>query len=665
MKKVVIIAGMHRSGTSVAAQLCQHMGAYLGEKAELMGAARDNPGGFFENIEITKTNDEILRLCGREWYSLTLAEPDYHHPQIIKKIEKLKAIVQRLLLKSDTVAIKDPRISVLLPLWEKILDGLEVETAYIWIFRNPLEVMESLRKRDGYTSKHSLLLWSHYNLSILRFLRNKKYLLVDYREILDNSKVFESFSQIFGRKPDNGLKQEFNQIVTHAYCHSHYSCEDVRNTQEKFLIDLYEILVTRQERKADLPELEEQYRKEIVIPQKKYMDYAVLEDRESLRDKEIIIYGAGNYGKRIAKMLRDLGITRYDFCDRDAGKRHMEWMGGIVFSIAEIENKENVLFIIAVENADMRREIEQTLMYAGGGFSAFATELIWKYTINKPVDIESDAERFTLWYRELKMRGDVVKNACRYPILVYQNGKVGSSTIVKSLWNEGVKNAHVHRFFFKNDMIGELILGENHEELIKNTNVFSSHFPGYVDSIKNRMKGKKIITMIREPIATDLSTVFQWIGSGVADRFFAERLRKGKTFLQAVSELMGKIQNRLFEWFEEELRELCGVNVLDYPFDKEKGYTIISSDNAEILLFKIEKITELENVIRDFAGVSEFELQNDNVGERKEYAHIYKEVKKRMKLPAEYIEYYYCNHPYMEHFYSKEEQEIFLRKWNQ
>ena len=84
MKKVVIIAGMHRSGTSVAAQLCQHMGAYLGEKAELMGAARDNPGGFFENIEITKTNDEILRLCGREWYSLTLAEPDYHHPQIRK-----------------------------------------------------------------------------------------------------------------------------------------------------------------------------------------------------------------------------------------------------------------------------------------------------------------------------------------------------------------------------------------------------------------------------------------------------------------------------------------------------------------------------------------------------------------------------------------------------
>ena len=138
------------------------------------------------------------------------------------------------------------------------------------------------------------------------------------------------------------------------------------------------------------------------------------------------------------------------------------------------------------------------------------------------------------------------------------------------------------------------------------------------------MKYKKIVTMVREPIAVDLSTVFQFIGSGVADRYFRENLKQGKTFLQAVSELMVKCQNRQFEWFDEELKELCGVDVLMCPFDKEKGYTIISGNKIEILLIKIEKLSEMTDIIRDSIGSCQFELANTNMGKDKEYSHIYR-----------------------------------------
>ena len=42
MKRLVIVLGMHRSGTSLTARISQCMGAYLGEESELMGAALGN-----------------------------------------------------------------------------------------------------------------------------------------------------------------------------------------------------------------------------------------------------------------------------------------------------------------------------------------------------------------------------------------------------------------------------------------------------------------------------------------------------------------------------------------------------------------------------------------------------------------------------------------------
>ena len=217
MKKLVIILGMHRSGTSMVSQICQSMGAYLGEQDELMGAAEDNRDGFFENKEIARINDEILRLCNQRWYTLETPEPDYRHPQIGKAMEEIKVNIQNLFNRSDIVAVKDPRISVLLPLWEKVINDLEAEVHYIWVCRNPLEVAESLRKRDGYSRKHSLMLWMHYNLRILKYLKEKEYLLIHYRDILENTQALDKFKQIF--------THNFNrEIVKRNYCHSNYTC---------------------------------------------------------------------------------------------------------------------------------------------------------------------------------------------------------------------------------------------------------------------------------------------------------------------------------------------------------------------------------------------------------------------------------------------------------
>lgn len=406
---------------------------------------------------------------------------------------------------------------------------------------------------------------------------------------------------------------------------------------------------------------------EVHKAENRFIDYKALENVGCLEEKEIIIYGAGEYGKRAAEMLQQLGFSQYNFCDKDIFKQGMNLMNGKILSIAEVENKKDLLIIVAIKNENVRKEVEQNLAYTDGAnfLSFFALKMIWKFIVKDYDTVESRIEMASFWYEHLKSRGDIIRDACKYPVLVYQGQKVGSVTVSKSLWNVGIKNAHLHHFFFKNDMARELIFGKKGEykKYIESSNIFQFQNSEYVKCIKEKMKHKKIITLVRDPIAVDLAIIFQWMERGNCDRYFAEELKAGKTFLQSVSELMVKIQDHLFHWFDEELKELCGIDVFHYPFDKEKGYAIISENMVEVLLIKAEKLSDMTEVIRRFVNNNQFELINANVGDEKEYGHIYREIKKKLELPVTYVKHYYNNNPYMNHFYSEEEQEVFLRKW--
>ena len=108
---------------------------------------------------------------------------------------------------------------------------------------------------------------------------------------------------------------------------------------------------------------------------------------------------------------------------------------------------------------------------------------------------------------------------------------------------------------------------------------------------------------------------------------------------------------------------MFGIDVFEYPFDKEKGYSIIKKDNIEVLLMKLEKLNGLEQIIGRFAGAPHFKLINANIGEKKQYAYLYKDVKDTMKIPREVFDFYYKGNPRMDHFYSEEEKAAFLKKW--
>lgn len=376
-----------------------------------------------------------------------------------------------------------------------------------------------------------------------------------------------------------------------------------------------------------------------------YIDYNILEDRDALGGQDIVIYGAGRHARQVAQMLGELGCSRWRFFDgrMDGGS-----------------------FLVIPADDDSRKEAEHMFAHMDGVkfLSFFGLRTFWKYMVNDYTHPNVRRERELFWQKILAYRISCIQKACESPVVVYQCGKVGSTSVSQGLSNAGVLAAQVHGFLFSSDTVKELVVSA----------AFDDRTPGilfgadgghseYLRVIREKMRGRKIITLVREPVAVDFSKAAQWMGNGIADEYFAGKYREGGVFSEIFTELLLKTRNQEWEWFDEELKEVTGVDVFLHPFDREKGYARIRGEQTEILVLKSEKLADLEDVVRDFTGNEEFKILQENKGEDKEYSYIYRELQRKIVLPEDYLGFYYKNHPAVEHFYTDKEKEGFLRKW--
>lgn len=117
------------------------------------------------------------------------------------------------------------------------------------------------------------------------------------------------------------------------------------------------------------------------------------------------------------------------------------------------------------------------------------------------------------------------------------------------------------------------------------------------------------------------------------------------------------------EFFEKQLKGYFDIDVYEYPFDKEAGYTIIHKGNVNVMIYQMERMNDLEKQFADFyAYGDEFALLKHNDADRKWYHDSYKKAQKEIKFDREYFLECYEG-KYMRHFYSDEDIERFKQKW--
>lgn len=138
-KRTLIIAGMHRSGTSLISNWLVKCGLQLGEKQ--LGPGLGNINGHFEDVEFLKMHEEVL--VDNNLPSSGLTDTQITGFSIYEK-EKLKTIIKIKQELYDQWGWKDPRTCLFLDVYQELLP----DACYLIILRDHRSVVSSLLRRD-------------------------------------------------------------------------------------------------------------------------------------------------------------------------------------------------------------------------------------------------------------------------------------------------------------------------------------------------------------------------------------------------------------------------------------------------------------------------------------------------------------------------------------
>lgn len=183
-QKVLVVLGMHRSGTSLVANAVRKLGVATGE--ELMGPNEFNQSGYGEDIRVVRMHDALLAALDRSWNTVKGT-----FPLPANWTEKLEFNATREQLAGylrlefaraggKVWAVKDPRMSMLLPLWFRLERDLEFEMVPVFCIRDPDAVAASIEKRDGMPSGLGRLIWLQFNAAVVTRIGNRVKTVLNY-----------------------------------------------------------------------------------------------------------------------------------------------------------------------------------------------------------------------------------------------------------------------------------------------------------------------------------------------------------------------------------------------------------------------------------------------------------------------------------------------------
>jgi hypothetical protein len=226
--RIIVVLGMHRSGTSAITRSLELLGVGLGDN--LHPASIDNPKGFWEDRECLEINEQLLHQFGSAYNQLDLAWESLEDDPVINAL-KLKAtnLISRKLTENNGMwGFKDPRTCRLLSFWREIFQTLGCEVNFVITLRNPASVTSSLAARDHTPPRKSYFLWLQHILPTIIDTKGYKRVVVDYDEFIDTPFAqLQRISSILGLQvPDhtNPLVQEFeNNFLEKGLRHTRFS----------------------------------------------------------------------------------------------------------------------------------------------------------------------------------------------------------------------------------------------------------------------------------------------------------------------------------------------------------------------------------------------------------------------------------------------------------
>lgn len=243
-KKLIVVLGAHRSGTSLSAAAIVSLGAdaCLGEYY----ANEENSKGFFEHPDIVDFNDRLLGYLGGSWDNplfdgaAAIAEHDVDAWR-----QEAVSLVAQLFTAVPVAVLKDPRICQLLDFWVPVFEqaGYHPENVfYLHTLRDPVEVALSQRNRavanpDFYEFGRELAegaaLWLSLTGQVLERGGQLNTHYLSYHVLMTDTRgAVERLATFTGLEPEPGSVEAFCDNFVDPSLYRSSASQDERNELE-------------------------------------------------------------------------------------------------------------------------------------------------------------------------------------------------------------------------------------------------------------------------------------------------------------------------------------------------------------------------------------------------------------------------------------------------
>lgn len=230
-KRIVVVLGMHRTGTSAIARGLKALGVELGERL-MPPVEGNNEKGFWEDVDTHTLDSDLLQHLGLGWDSLGPIDGKVLMRDDLGEFrERAVALLRGKLADVTVFGLKDPRISRLLPFWKVAFDQVGAEVSYVISARHPLSVARSLNRRDRMDAETSHYLWLDHFAACMRDSEGARRVVVDYDLLMANPekqlrRVANALGLPFDPESDE-FKEYAKEFLADDLRHSSFGLDDL------------------------------------------------------------------------------------------------------------------------------------------------------------------------------------------------------------------------------------------------------------------------------------------------------------------------------------------------------------------------------------------------------------------------------------------------------
>lgn len=387
------------------------------------------------------------------------------------------------------------------------------------------------------------------------------------------------------------------------------------------------------------------------------------------KENDVIIFGASKSGLKVKHLLERHGIGIVAFVDNDAKKigNNIEGVGIIsIDGCAEYiyHHKNTVVQIGSVHERELAEQLKSEGIDSYIWYSEFMDRI---RALNKNICCNEKPE--------LKGALDEIE----WQTMVFWR----AAFIKESFMNDFQYTGNI-RLMLSAPKVGNTTIEDSLSK--RNENMFSiPHSYEYLEPSIRKLLFKypvKLIMGVRDPVKQNLSLMYEMLTTDIIESGsyydLAEYWNAGGNVRTIFNEYVIKNDKNCYltersrkrkcdclvqNFFEQQIQPFFGVDVYQYPFDKEKGFSVYHiNDKLSIMIYQLEKLSGLAKEIGTFLGIKNLELEIGNDSAGKWYRESYMDVVKNMPLDKQYYTDCYTG-KYIKHFYSEEDIEKFKAQW--